>query len=95
MLVAMMFPKGSVLVNRFDSLLMKASQGGFMNKLVNDVAWDQQRSGTGKLLQVKSLLLLSSHFLIHITVTLKSIFLLGFCIYILSLYALNKCVDIP
>lgn len=93
MLVAMMFPKGSVLVDRFDSLLMKASQGGFMNKLVNDVAWDQQRSGTGKLLQVKSLLLLS-HFLIHITVTLKSIFLLGFYIYILSLYALNKCVDI-
>lgn len=95
MLVAMMFPKGSVLVDRFDSLLMKASQGGFMNKLVNDVAWDQQRSGTGKLLQVKSLLLLSSNFLIHITVTLRSIFLLGFCFYILSLYALNKCVDIP
>lgn len=54
MLVAMMLPKGSVLVDRFDSLLMKASQGGFMNKLVNDVAWDQQRSGTGKLFQVKS-----------------------------------------
>lgn len=95
MLVAMMFPKGSVLVDKFDSLLMKASQGGFMNKLVNDVAWDQHRSGTGKLLQVKSLLLLSSHFLIHITFPLKSIFLLGFCIYILSLYALKKCVDIP
>lgn len=79
MLVAMMFPKGSVLVDRFDSLLMKASQGGFMNKLVNDVAWDQQRSGTGKLLQVKSL---SSHFYIK-----KYIF-----IRVLYLYFKSVCI---
>lgn len=52
MLVAIVFPSESPLVGRIDSLVMRASQAGFINKLLSDVAWDQQRFGTGKLLQV-------------------------------------------
>lgn len=75
MYVAMMFPKGSVLVDRFNVLLMRASQGGFMNKLVSDVAWDQQRSATGQLLQVKSLWI---QFRLQFFFFIKSVWPLGF-----------------
>ncbi|KAG8267452.1 hypothetical protein J6590_052074 [Homalodisca vitripennis] len=52
MLVAMMFQPESNLVKRVNVLLMRAIQGGFINKLVSDVAWDQQKTSSGKLLQV-------------------------------------------
>lgn len=52
MLVSMAFPKTSLLAKRFNSLLRRAAEAGFTDKLNRDVAWDQQKSDAGKLLEV-------------------------------------------
>lgn len=49
------YPKFSVYTKRIDDVILSISEAGLLQKITNEVAWNMQRSSSGKLLQASSL----------------------------------------
>lgn len=50
--VSMAFPISSLHSSKLSGDLRRMLQSGLVDKIINEVRWDMQRSGTGKLLSV-------------------------------------------